>query len=470
MPKQEGQGEVHGLNLSSPLADSCQCDGNLPCSYCNRRALQCSFETTIPTETPQQARKRKYQELTNQRAELQQLFDVLAGDDEARAHDIFARIRRGENLGSLFDLIQHGGVPNPQPSTLDQRLRRIFLFSLIESNATLHQVADTAIAFMANTKINIPSADAYDPLRDRRVTLDGLSDLLTDANLREGAQRSQTMLAIENVQRAPIHWVPAQPWLPGTSDQEASHLISLFLSFLNHSWRFVEPLPFLRDMRSGNLSSRYCSTFLLNAMMALASLNSDLSDESFQPGHYPEKGTRYHDEAIRLWSIAESEPSIPNIQGLTILALECLIRGKDQQGLGFLTAATTLNRLLALPPRNDIMSAQEREYIVVRGCVWWMTVHIDLTYKVGLMLGGNDTDWEAAPVLDDVLLPDIVTYWVRYKVHVELHAQTNDVIDWLSFQRRAHCGQSESGLQVSVCLYRALVGSYKNSDLECDRA
>lgn len=325
---------------------------------------------------------------------------------------IFRRIRRGENLESLVDHLQHGGAPSSPLLSAGQRLQFKFISCLIESTATLLQVEGTASAFLANTVINIPSYDAYAPFRDRIVQLDDLGDLLTAANRPAAIHaNSHHSPIISRSARGPLYWVPASPWLPGTSDQEASHLISLFLCFLNHTWRFVETDLFLRDMRSGNLASQYCSPLLVHAMMALASLNSDLSEEHFQPGHSFEKGMRYHDEAVRLSTAAMSEPSITNIQGLAILALECLLRGNDLQGEIHLSAASTLNRWLPLPVLSADMTEQESEYYVARACVWWMAVHVALTYKIGMMVGGDDTHWESAPNLDDVL-PDTEIYWV----------------------------------------------------------
>ena len=45
----------------------------------------------------------------------------------------------------------------------------------------------------------------------------------------------------------PPHRVPAAPWLTiTTKDEEASHLVSLFLAWINPTWRFVEQDLFLR--------------------------------------------------------------------------------------------------------------------------------------------------------------------------------------------------------------------------------
>lgn len=43
------------------------------------------------------------------------------------------------------------------------------------------------------------------------------------------------------------HWVPAAPWSTTLSDDDAvSHLISLFLVWINPTWRFVEADLFLK--------------------------------------------------------------------------------------------------------------------------------------------------------------------------------------------------------------------------------
>ena len=45
----------------------------------------------------------------------------------------------------------------------------------------------------------------------------------------------------------PPHRVPAEPWTTiTTKDEEASHLVSLFLAWINPTWRFVEQDLLLR--------------------------------------------------------------------------------------------------------------------------------------------------------------------------------------------------------------------------------
>jgi hypothetical protein len=292
-------------------------------------------------------------------------------------------------------------------------LRRLFLFALIQSTAPLHEVAGVASSFLRDRSIILPPSSSYKHFCDKVITLEKLGFLLsdTDAGAKAGVESSNVRRMLQEHERPPPTWVPAAPWLAGTSDWMVSHLVSLFFAYLNQSWRYVEQDLFLKGMRSQNLNAEYCSPLLVNAMLALAALYSDIGDEDRRPENLPERGIEYHQAAIRLWDLEEGRPSVTNVQALMILAVECLVRGKDVQGFTLLSSASTLNSLLPVPEMHDQMSKDELEYLQVRGNTWWMAVHVDLTYKLGLLMGPDSTNWEQAPFLDD-LFPDNVTYWV----------------------------------------------------------
>ncbi|PPJ53213.1 hypothetical protein CBER1_11787 [Cercospora berteroae] len=396
-----------------------KCDGCLPCAYCARRSLECSYESTLPSETPQQARKRRHQELAQTNEDSKQLYDVLAGEDEAKAVEIFQRIRRGDDVDSLVAFIQHGSINQPTSTALDEVLRRLFLFNLVESTASLEEVASTSRSVIQNKRIALPSLESYEHLQDKIVTLDHMSGILTEAN--PGAAIEDIAPNFEEEENAgPPYWVPAQPWLEDSNDKDASHLISLFFSYPNTCWRFVEVKPFLKAMRSKDTKSRYCSPFLVNTMMSLATLNADIDQEPTGAGEKQEAevGSMYHKKALQLWARAASEPSATNIEGLSILAVDSILRGKCRQGLDLLNAACALNGRLHVPARDGTLGQDEQEYYRIRGCIWWMTVHLELTCKMGLMLGGNGTDWHRAPEVNEVL-PDTTYYWIGYPFRTE---------------------------------------------------
>lgn len=80
----------------------------------------------------------------------------------------------------------------------------------------------------------------------------------------------------------PLHFVPASRWSDLVSDKDdesASHLLSLFLTCLNPYWRLVEEDLFLQASREFAISP-YCSPFLINAMLACASVRLTTNSKS----------------------------------------------------------------------------------------------------------------------------------------------------------------------------------------------
>lgn len=70
-----------------------------------------------------------------------------------------------------------------------------------------------------------------------------------------------------------LYQVPARPWTEVVCDDAlVSHLVSIFLIWLNPPFRFVDPLQFLKDIRSRNLYAKCCSPLLVNSILAYASV------------------------------------------------------------------------------------------------------------------------------------------------------------------------------------------------------
>ncbi|GIZ36533.1 hypothetical protein CKM354_000000400 [Cercospora kikuchii] len=390
-----------------------KCDGRLPCSYCARRSLECSYESTLPNETLQQAKKRRYHEIERRIEGLEQLHDILARGNEARAVEVLRRMRRGDNIELLLDYARAGAGVDGSSLEQSQHSRRLFLKSLVESTASLEETTNAARTVVTIDRLYLPSVEAYQTLQHSVLQLDHLDGFLSETNSQRATGASAQQRA-EDKSSGPLYWVPAQPWLVAVSDEETSHLLSMFLAYTNVCWRFVEVQPFLQALRSKDLGSQYCSPFLVNAMMALAYLYADIANSGDDdPEGAPHQNIRFHEEALRLWTLAGPEPSITNIQGLSILAVEHILQGKDQQGLDLLSAACELNNTLHLPVRLAEWSREDLVYYRARSCTWWMVVHLNLTCRMGLMIAGDAVDWNRAPEMADVLLEDL-QYWIGY--------------------------------------------------------
>ena len=69
--------------------------------------------------------------------------------------------------------------------------------------------------------------------------------------------------------------VPAKPWTNVTNNDNAvSHLISVYFTLHNASYPTVDQDVFTREMNRKDLSSSFCSQFLVTSMLLVASVSS----------------------------------------------------------------------------------------------------------------------------------------------------------------------------------------------------
>lgn len=115
------------------------------------------------------------------------------------------------------------------------------------------------------------SALGSDPSTDRE-TVARLEDTrsLMSVESESPAFRSKVM-DINYLCDEALFKVPGHPWTAVTDDSElVSHLISLYFTWDYPFLRFLDRDVFLRQMQSGDLSSEFCTPYLVNAMLSNA--------------------------------------------------------------------------------------------------------------------------------------------------------------------------------------------------------
>ena len=87
-----------------------QCSAERPtCAECRRRRTECVYDTQT-SETPQQARKRKWNELEERSTTLQEIFGLLRSRSEREAKEIYRRIRDGTDVLQILRLVKAGDL------------------------------------------------------------------------------------------------------------------------------------------------------------------------------------------------------------------------------------------------------------------------------------------------------------------------------------------------------------------------
>lgn len=145
-----------------------------------------------------------------------------------------------------------------------------FLINLAHSTGPLHDVV--RLAMDSTTLIQLPDPREFNTLRNRIVYLPYLESMLQKSSMsadnllasNSGPSTNVSSLTAhphksnepkdgpddEPVEdQCPPHYVTAAPWTNiTTSDEAVSHLVSVFLTWINPTWRFVEADLFLLGM------------------------------------------------------------------------------------------------------------------------------------------------------------------------------------------------------------------------------
>jgi hypothetical protein len=80
-----------------------------------------------------------------------------------------------------------------------------------------------------------------------------------------------TYMDVKRLTDRPPFEVPAKPWTSVTDDDAfVSHLISLYFTWQQPTFRWIDRDLFLADMKAGKKGSRFCSPLLVNIILTVA--------------------------------------------------------------------------------------------------------------------------------------------------------------------------------------------------------
>ncbi|KAI4764359.1 hypothetical protein E4T52_03464 [Aureobasidium sp. EXF-3400] len=240
--------------------------------------------------------KRKHAQMQQEHDELKSLFDILATANTHKSLEIHSRIRAGQSPQFILQQLQHGDILAQNRINSERHVRHVLLSSLMQANASFEEMVDfVGLTVAKQPGTQIPTTTLLRQLRGKQTDIKGfrnllgypqssppqrriaISDLLSDEErpplLTEKSSPSEDEQDNNKKHLEPPIKVPAKPWTALTEDDDlVSHLISLWLQNNNPFFRVVEEDLFVKAMQSGDLSSEYCSPFLVNSILALACL------------------------------------------------------------------------------------------------------------------------------------------------------------------------------------------------------
>lgn len=254
-----------------------KCTGTVPCDNCVRSDTECVIDE-LNDNRRRLALKRKLEDLTEDKALLLRLVETL-------------RYSGNEHVLRLLDLIRNKKA------------------SLDEIKAYLDgEVPDSEI------EVTPELQEVQDKLEERALK-----------------RSSRRMLDVMWLSHIPVVEVPAKPWTTVTHDDSlVSYLVSLWLTWSHPFCNWIDRDLFIRDMKSKDLRSKYCSPFLVNSILADASFLCDYPEVYEDASDLDTKGMHFYKEARQLLEQEDGRISIPTIQGYATLLSSMALFGKDR--------------------------------------------------------------------------------------------------------------------------------------------
>ncbi|KAF5856375.1 hypothetical protein ETB97_007477 [Aspergillus alliaceus] len=257
-----------------------KCTGTAPCANCLKSRLECTLDQT--------ADKRR-------RGALKRKIDHLEEKEDL--------------LFRLVSLLRESG-----------NRRTIPLLNLIRSNASLPE-----IQYYVNHQVPRSELSRTPELIEVSHDVQRLQE--------SDSQSMHRILVAKRLSDQPLFLVPAKPWTNVVADNDfVSHLVSLWFTWFHPFFNWVDRERFIHDMQAGLLGAKFCSPFLVNAILAYACAYSNYPEAYAVPGDPSSKGAHFYDEAKRLLDKEEGRITLPAVQGIGVLWARACMTGQDRQG------------------------------------------------------------------------------------------------------------------------------------------
>lgn len=221
------------MTNDSESLTSQQCSGRpSPCKACESTDSECIFDETLDLR---------------RKVAMKRTVDELEGYKEL--------------LYSLLETLRSG-----EPTAVDR------LMTMIRNSASLSDIAAAVSDNIRAMRSKVtPASDSSSGINDAVSKADRLQRL-SESYFR------RRFLVLENLCDIPLFDMAAKPWTNVTDDSQfISHLISLYFTWNHPCSQFIDQQCFLQHMASGNSNSQYCTPFLVNSLLAVASVRCCMS-------------------------------------------------------------------------------------------------------------------------------------------------------------------------------------------------
>jgi len=350
-----------------------KCDGRNPCARCaSQNTSTCSYE--VPTKFTKEEMRSEIEQLQDHQAHSRRILEALASSYQSA--NILQQLRSG---GEMEDIVR-GLEQSASVSTSDNA-----------SSNNSQDMSSTPSAYRS-TSTTTNDSSVYGSIQDI------IGDEVT----------SYDPLGHHNAQES------KEPWTTVTSDRALiEHLLALYFCWEYPIFATISKEHFMHDFR--RRSTRYCSTLLVNALLALACRYSDMPGTcSFNDR--ATAGDVFFTEAQELLRTVTDRHTLTTVQALGIMSIREASCGRVNES-SFLSSQS-VSLAIEMGLHLDISQDTENNMDnAVRATTFWgalslnelqslstgslphLSQHIQLPAKPALVQHVEDAMW--TPYTDD---------------------------------------------------------------------
>lgn len=134
------------------------------------------------------------------------------------------------------------------------------------------EILETLLSSLRNNDARANEA-LLDIIRSGATTVE-IAQHAIDLSKRTGASIKRTRTSVMDIVTLtdqPLFRIPAQPWTETTDDDNGvSHLFSTYMIWQHYCYPVFDKETLIREWKSKQMISQYCSPFLVTATLALA--------------------------------------------------------------------------------------------------------------------------------------------------------------------------------------------------------
>ncbi|KAM0194830.1 hypothetical protein ACHAPA_009089 [Fusarium lateritium] len=292
-----------------------KCNGHRPrCSACIVGGRECQY-ASHPLEAEATALKREHDKLQARMVQHESLYASLKTREPHEADEILRKIRAGQDVNAVTDAIQGGELTAQNNKTTTTKQKK---------NPLLRNDSATTSGSASSPTFSVPRMSFSQIPRARLTAPHDHPEHVFEEAWQDSQRRSSEDSVFVDL---PGFTLPLSRWTNVYHDDKLlSHLLLLFWTWDTACNRVIDRTLFEDDLRNLDPSApsapselRFCSPFLVNAVLAVSCLYSTNSTPFGVMGKPSTRGQAFATEAIKCMQLEDTRPSLPVAQGLALM-------------------------------------------------------------------------------------------------------------------------------------------------------